>query len=238
MNIVHSHGTPSDQRGHGNGASPSTRETTVNFAVCQRSAGGDRGTDEPALDAAMARYAGGDEGAFAPLYRALCPRLFAYLVRLSRSREVAFDLAQETWLRIHRSRSTFAPGGAVLPWAYAIARNVHWDHLRSARLRANELLGDDAVAEPVDRSGADAEGAAILSETMAAVERVLERVPSSQRRAFELLRCEGLCVDDAAAVLGTTASAVKLRAFRAYEALRAELEISSSRRGSAKPEAA
>jgi RNA polymerase sigma-70 factor (ECF subfamily) len=129
----------------------------------------------------------------------------------------------------------------VLPWAYAIARNVHWDHLRSARLRANELLGEDSDREPIDHAGAGAEDLAIASETIAAVERVLARVPSSQRRAFELLRCEGLGVADAAAVLGTTGTAVKLRAFRAYEALRAELDRSRGRaartRGTAKPAA-
>ena len=38
--------------------------------------------------------------------------------------------------------------------------------------------------------------------------------------AFELVKQEGLSMAEAAAVLGTTVSAVKLRAHRAYEALR------------------
>jgi len=41
--------------------------------------------------------------------------------------------------------------------------------------------------------------------------------------AFELVRVEGLSHDDAARVLGVTVSAVKLRAFRAYAAIRAVL---------------
>ena len=56
------------------------------------------------------------------------------------------------------------------------------------------------------------------------VERVLARLPPAQREAFVLIRYEGLSVQDAAAVLGATPTAVKLRAFRAYEALRAELD--------------
>ena len=51
----------------------------------------------------------------------------------------------------------------------------------------------------------------------------LARIPSSQRVAFELLRVDGLSHDEAAQVLGTTVNAVKLRAFRAYSALRAVL---------------
>ena len=47
---------------------------------------------------------------------------------------------------------------------------------------------------------------------------------SRAKIAFVLIRYEGLSIQDAAQVLGATPTAVKLRAFRAYEALRAELE--------------
>jgi RNA polymerase sigma-70 factor (ECF subfamily) len=55
------------------------------------------------------------------------------------------------------------------------------------------------------------------------VQVVLDRLPSSQRAAFELIKQEGLSVAEAAEVLGTTVAAVKLRAHRAYEALRQAL---------------
>ncbi|MEO5728486.1 MAG: RNA polymerase sigma factor [Byssovorax sp.] len=180
--------------------------------------------DESTLNAAMDRYACGDAQAFAALHQALHPRLLAFLTRMSGSPVLADDLVQETFLRMHRARSTFAAGGAVIPWAYAIARNVHIDHARSAKLRATERLPSDPGSEAVDRGGADAESAAIAAEAARAVERVLARIPASQRDAFVLIRYEGLSVQDAAAILGTTPTAVKLRAFRAYEALRAELD--------------
>jgi RNA polymerase sigma-70 factor (ECF subfamily) len=55
------------------------------------------------------------------------------------------------------------------------------------------------------------------------IERVLAKLPQSQRAAFELIKNEGLSVAEAAQVLGTTVAAVKLRAHRAYEALRGAL---------------
>ncbi|WP_437965088.1 RNA polymerase sigma factor [Sorangium sp. So ce260] len=180
--------------------------------------------DELALNAAMDRYACGDARAFTELHRALSARLLAYLTRMCGSETLAGDLAQETFLRMHRARSTFAQGGAVTPWAYAIARNVYVDHARAQKHRSTERLPSDPGAEPPDARGADAEAVAIASETARAVERVLSLLPASQREAFILLRYEGLSVQDAAAILGTTGTAVKLRAFRAYEALRAALE--------------
>ncbi|AUX46811.1 ECF family RNA polymerase sigma factor [Sorangium cellulosum] len=180
--------------------------------------------NELALNVAMDRYACGDARAFPELHRALHARLLAYLTRMCSSSTLAGDLTQETFLRMHRARSTFAPGGAVTPWAYAIARNVYVDHMRAQRHRSTERLPSDPGAEPPDTRGADAEAVAMASQTARAIERVLSSIPAAQREAFILLRYEGLSVQDAAAILGATPTAVKLRAFRAYEALRAELE--------------
>jgi RNA polymerase sigma-70 factor (ECF subfamily) len=194
--------------------------------------------DEAALNGAMDRYAAGDIRAFAVLHRALYPRLLAYLTRMSGSSSNAADLAQETFLRMHRARATFATGGAVLPWAYAIARNVALDHARAARLRETERLPSDPGPEMVDRGGADAESAAIAAQAARVVEAVLAELPAAQRDAFILLRYEGLSVQDAAGVLGATPTAVKLRAFRAYEALRAALDdYRTKREPRAAPEA-
>lgn len=194
--------------------------------------------DEPSLNDAMDRYACGDAGAFPDLHRALYPRLLAFLTRVSGSATVADDLVQETFLRMHRARSTFVHGGAVLPWVYAIARNVQIDHARSAKLRNTERLPSDPGPDPAYARASDAESAAIAAETARAVERVLARIPPAQRDAFVLIRYEGLSVHDAAAVLGTTVTAVKLRAFRAYEALRAELDDLRTHAGSEKNEEA
>lgn len=178
--------------------------------------------DEIDLNRAMDRYASGDASAFAMLHRALYPRLHAYLARMRGSAQVADDLVQETFLRMHRARATFAPGASVVPWMYTIARNVLIDHARSVKARIVSQMGIDDAPEPID-TAADTESAAVAGEAARTVERVLARLPAAQREAFVLLRYEGLSVQDAAQVLGATPAAVKLRAFRAYEALREAL---------------
>lgn len=191
-----------------------------------------RDTDEAALDGAMDRYAAGDNQAFAVLHQGLYPRLLAFLTRMCGSGANAADLVQETFLRMHRARAAFAAGGAVLPWAYAIARNVALDHARAARIRETERLPSDPGPEMADRGGADAESLAMAAQAARIVEEVLARLPAAQRDAFILIRYEGLSMADAAAVLGATPTAVKLRAFRAYEALREALgELKKSTAG-------
>ena len=183
---------------------------------------------EESLDEAMNRYAQGEQAAFAILYHGLEQKLRAFLTRLTGSPVVADDLLQETFMRIHRARGSFDANAAVVPWAYAIARNAWLDHVRAAKVRGDaqrKKSNDDGFTPGEAPTGpdADSEQLAIARQTAALVESVLSRLAPAQREAFVLLRYEGMSVDDAAAVLGSTPTAVKLRAFRAYEALRTAL---------------
>ena len=175
-----------------------------------------------ALDAAMDRYARGDDAAFAEVYDTLAPRLFAFLLRHTRDRAKAEDVVQQTMLQIHRARGRFLPGAEVIPWAFAIARRLVIDqHRRGGR----EVLtpGDEDVGALLASLDAGADELAIAKETAARLGEELERLPENQRVAFELIKQDGLSVAEAAQVLGTTVSAVKLRAHRAYGALRRAL---------------
>jgi RNA polymerase sigma-70 factor (ECF subfamily) len=167
-------------------------------------------------DMAMERYAAGDDAAFGLVYDALAPRLYSYLLRQTHDRPRAEDLLQQTLLHIHRGRDRFIPGAEVTPWAFAIARRLLVDSLRRGRREVLTATGE--TDQPSTWPTAD--DLLHASELNARVEDVLARLPPSQRAAFELIKREGLSVAEAAAVLGTTVAAVKLRAHRAYEALR------------------
>ncbi|WP_394848328.1 RNA polymerase sigma factor [Pendulispora brunnea] len=180
---------------------------------------------EQKLDRAMDRYAQGEDAAFAVVYDELSPRLYGYLLRQTRSRERAEDLVQQTFLRIHRARGHFMAGSAVTPWAFAIARRLLIDSVRRGR---REVIGVDddeekSEAGSADGSSASPEAWAEANQVAQALGRELERLPENQRVAFELVKQEGLSLREAAAVLGTTVAAVKLRAHRAYAALRVSL---------------
>lgn len=199
-----------------------------------RTATAESSSNDAELDAAMERYASGDDRAFAAVHAGLYQRVRLFLLRLCRAPALADDLLQETFLRMHRARGSFASGCRVIPWAYAIARNVHTDHARSAYARRTTSLdqGDDDQA-PRDEvpagPGASAEEIHIARQTASQVEVALARLPAAQREAFILIRYEHMSVADAARILGVTENAVKLRAFHAYEALRAALGVEKDR---------
>jgi len=138
----------------------------------------------------MERYARGDEAAFADLYDAIGPRLLAFLRRATRDAPAAEDLMQETLLHMHRARGSFIPPSDD-PTSYEpVATSASADDLLHARRLAGRIL------------------------------QRIDALPELQRTAYRLLRDEGLSLKRAAAALGTSVTAVKLRAHRASVALR------------------
>jgi RNA polymerase sigma-70 factor (ECF subfamily) len=174
------------------------------------------------LDGIMERCATGDGRAFDELYRRGAQRVRGFLVRLSGDAALADDLTQETFVRIHRARGSFDTGAAALPWMFAIARNAFLDHTRREHVRRNSR---SSASQPRE-AALDTQGDAMLAarEMLGVVRETLEALPMLQREAFVLIRFEGLSVAEAAQILGASEAAVKVRAFRAYEALREALE--------------
>lgn len=176
-----------------------------------------------ALDAAMDRYARGDDAAFEELYDGLAPRLLSFLLRHTRDYARAEDVVQQTMLQVHRARGRFEPGAHVLPWAFAIARRLLIDQHRKTGREVVAPTDDDSAVQLLVALDASADDVAIAKETAARITAALEELPENQRVAFELIKQDGLSVAEAAEALGTTVAAVKLRAHRAYEALRVVL---------------
>jgi RNA polymerase sigma-70 factor (ECF subfamily) len=179
-----------------------------------------------ALSELMERYAAGDECAFEAIYRQLSAPLYRFCLRLAIRRPEADDLFQETFLKLHRARATYAPGSNALHWSYAIARSLYLSGMRY-RYRRPEQVGAVADVAENDAARIDAartpEAEVTAEHLLDVVTHELSRMSEKNRSAYVLLREEGLSVRDAAELLGTTTDVVKQRAHRACESLRTAL---------------
>ena len=126
----------------------------------------------------------------------------------------------------HRARGTFTKGAAVIPWSYAIARNVFIDHARARKGKDPSSSVEDLPEgrEPRAEGGAEPDAELAAKQMLEVVRATLARLPDAHREAFVLVRFEGLSIAEAAVVLDTSEANVKVRAFRAYEAFRAALK--------------
>lgn len=165
-------------------------------------------------NAAMERYAAGDEAAFGELYRLTSVRLFQYLFRRTGDRVRADDLKQQTFLHMHQARARFLTGANVFPWMYAIAHRLVIDGFRRS---GREVSFDAAESEPVCPQGA-ADELLIGRQLDERLFRAIATLPESQQAVIEL-RLEGLTYREIAEALGTTVSAVTSLLHRANTTL-------------------
>lgn len=152
----------------------------------------------------MDRYAESDGAAFGEVYDLWAPPLFGYLRRLVHRPSDVEDFVHGLALGLRDRtppRHRRAPPRQTRP------------ALGARRRRAR--VGVSSEASPLAHAEA--------REVSRIVARAFEGLPEPQQVAFRLLEVEGLSIAEAAELLGTTETGVKLRAHRAYEHLRPAL---------------
>jgi RNA polymerase sigma-70 factor (ECF subfamily) len=163
----------------------------------------------------MERYKGGDRAAITELVHRYAPLLLRVMLHQVRTREDAYDLVQQTFLQLHRSKGDFRQGAQLRPWLLTIAVNVRHRHFRRMGVREELSLEPDAL----DRAHP---GLTIKSAAEAGcdVRTVLAALPPDQRDVIVLHWLEGFSFPEVALVVGASLSAVKVRAHRGYVAIR------------------
>src|SRR5688572_1749042 len=170
------------------------------------------------------RLRAGDTAAFDDLYEAYRPRVFAFLLRLSRSRTVAEDLLDETWLRLVRSARSLRADTRIGPWLFTVARNLYWSHRRACIVQ--ELCEPELLALwPSPAPWPSPFDLAAAGELGRRVEVVLSSLPAQHREVLLLVAHEGLTPAEAADVCGISPEALRQRLSRARAALAEKLKL-------------
>jgi len=182
------------------------------------------GEDEAALVAGLRR---GEAAAFDRVFELYRPRLFAFLLRLSRNRTVAEDLLDETWLRLVAHARSLRADTRLAAWLFTVARNLYWTHRRSSLLEkamAVELL----TLWPAREDWPSPFDLASSGELGRRVDRALATLPAQHREVLLLVGREGLTPIEAAAVCGVRPEALRQRLARARAALARALDLPPS----------
>jgi RNA polymerase sigma-70 factor (ECF subfamily) len=170
------------------------------------------------------RLRGGDADAFDVVYQTFNGRLFTFLARLTRSRERAEDLLEETWLRLVTHADRLQPDTRLGPWLFTVARNLHTSYWRSRMLE--DACADGLSLWPVASVRSPFEETA-ANELERRLETALASLPVAYREALLLVAVEGLDQAEAAAICGTSSGAFRQRLKRARDLLARRLEESA-----------
>jgi RNA polymerase sigma-70 factor (ECF subfamily) len=154
----------------------------------------------------------------------LCRRFFS-------DEEMARDIAQESFIRAFTALATYRAEMPFGGWLRAIVVNLCYDELRRRRRRPEELVGDFSAPEVQWMqlvNGATPEQivgeAEERRESYNLAHRLLDTLKPEDRMVMVLKESEELSVSEIAETLGWSEAKVKIRAFRARQALRKQAE--------------
>ena len=180
-----------------------------------------RADTRPVIGAAfgvtLASAQGGDETAFACLFRDVQPALLRYLHVIVPAPE-AEDVAGDTWLQVVKGLPGFRGGEeAFRAWLFTIARHRAVDAGRSRSRRPDLPLAlTEAVEQPTAPDTADLALEAISTRSVLAL---IKTLPRDHAEIIMLRVVAGLEAADVARIVGKTPGAVRVTAHRALRRL-------------------
>jgi RNA polymerase sigma-70 factor (ECF subfamily) len=168
-----------------------------------------------------------DEDAFHSLYDRTARGLWAYLSRITGSRDLADDLLQETYYRFLRARAVYDSDAHRRNALFRIATNLARDDRRRGRAAALVPFPEGGRSPDELSSGVDVAADAQRRTDLA---RALARLKPREREMLWLAYAQGSTHRDIAGTLGVKAASVRLLLFRARHKLAALLGGNSSGR--------
>jgi RNA polymerase sigma-70 factor (ECF subfamily) len=152
---------------------------------------------------------------FRACYTARFPALFRYLDRLTGDADLASDIAQETFTRLHRRGEM---PDEFVGWLVAVANNLLRDERRRASRRLR-LLAEEASQTPLGSPASGPEADLERAERVRAVRAALDTVSARDRQAL-LLRHAGYSYREIAAALHLADGSVGTTLVRAAQVFR------------------
>lgn len=179
----------------------------------------DRAPDDPSLVEALRR---GEPDAFERLVLAYQHRVFSIALRVLGNRGDAEEVAQEVFLRVHRSIGRFRGEAKLSTWLYAITSRLCFNRLKSPGRGARQV--GEAALDRIANGHADPGATLEAGEMEAALHRAIAELDDERRIVVVLRDLHGLAYEEIAAALELPLNTVRSRLHRARMELKERLE--------------
>ena len=171
----------------------------------------------------------GREAAYRELIRRYQRPVFSLVFRMVRDRELAEDLAQETFVKVLNAIDSYRPEYKFSSWIFKIANNAAIDHLRRRNLDTLSLDGSPhaETAEAIEATtlqisdGAESPLDEVANRELGSrIERAINRLRPEYRNCILLRHVDGRPYEEIAEILDLPLGTVKTYIHRARNELR------------------
>jgi RNA polymerase sigma-70 factor (ECF subfamily) len=172
----------------------------------------------------IARAKGGDEEAFHIIFNRYGRPVLSFINDIVHNRELAEELAQETFVRAYRSLSGLKDDSRLSTWLFGIARNVVRESARQARRDERKIGLDEPESLKLTTGEVLPEGAVLDRELNTRIRRALLELDHDKRVVFSLKIFHEKSYEEISAITGHSVGKLKTDLHRARAQMRRHLE--------------
>ncbi|MBN8878478.1 MAG: RNA polymerase sigma-70 factor [Sphingobacteriales bacterium] len=168
----------------------------------------------------LQRLAAGEQDAFRQVFEQYWDQVYAVGLKISKSPELAKDLAQETFMKLWHQRAQLNAVTNFRAYLNVLSRNLAIDHLRKKVFTADN---EDYLLNYFHEGAAMLTGDAEYKELEQILSEAVNQLPPQMQQVFRLSRFEGLSHAEIAARMNITLVTSKSYMVRALAAIRKHL---------------
>lgn len=171
----------------------------------------------------IARARSGDQEAFHVIFNRYGRPVLSFINNLVHNRDLAEDLAQETFVRAHKNLGGLRDEIKISTWLFGIARNVVRESVRQARRNDKKVGLDEPESLRIESKGVLPEGAMLNRELTDTIQNALLELDEDKRLVFSLKIFHEKSYEEISEITGFTIAKLKTDLHRARVEMRKRL---------------
>lgn len=161
----------------------------------------------------------GDPEAFRLVFERYCRPITSFIFDMVNQRELAEELAQETFVRAYRGLHRMQAETKISTWLFGIAKNVAYELLRTRRRRQMVAI-DEIENSPPDETAPQPDGELLDKELNAVIQSAIEALDDDKRVVFTLKILQQKSYEEISAITGSSIPKLKTDLHRARAEMR------------------
>ena len=171
----------------------------------------------------IARARSGDQEAFHVIFNRYGRPVLSFINNLVHNRDLAEDLAQETFVRAHKNLGGLRDEIKISTWLFGIARNVVRESARQSKRNDKKVGLDEPESLRIESKGVLPEGAMLNRELTDTIQNALLELDEDKRLVFSLKIFHEKSYEEISEITGFTIAKLKTDLHRARVEMRKRL---------------
>ncbi len=153
---------------------------------------------------------------YSKLYQCYRDRVYLYVLKLTKSEDLASEIVQDVFVKIWISREKVDPSFNFSSFLFRVAHNHSINILKR---NTYEKIAIDRLSKSSNRLAINTEDKVVYNEYMDILDEAIGELPPRRKSIFEMSRQKGISHDEISAIMGISKNTVKSQLVKATKSI-------------------